>query len=310
MTEILGIVGSARPWGNSELLVRQAIRGAQAEGAVAHLIRLTNLKLESCTGCLRCVIGGKPCRLEDDMAWLLDTLEAVDGIVLAAPTYFLGPAAVIKLVLDRLLMFTGRVNRDLPPSRPAVTIATAGLEDWQGVTLPYLNAFAEVLGYRPIFSLAAIAPGPGEVLLDESLMTEVLNAGRRLGRGELEPALPPTNACPTCRCDSFRLQGNRAVCPICGREATIQAEGDAVHLEFFPTSGTEHRWTPEGMRRHMVEWVMATGPRFMERRGEIKARRGPFRSMQAEWLCPELREARSGEQAPASVAGPSMEQSP
>ena len=50
MTEILGIVASARPWGNSELLVRQAIRGAQTEGAAARLIRLTDLHLESCTG--------------------------------------------------------------------------------------------------------------------------------------------------------------------------------------------------------------------------------------------------------------------
>jgi NAD(P)H-dependent FMN reductase len=310
MTDIVGIVGSARSWGNSELLVRQAIRGAQAEGAVAHLIRLTNLKLESCTGCLRCVIGAKPCRLEDDMAWLLDTIEAADGIVLAAPTYFLGPAAVLKLVLDRLLTFTGQVYRDSPPARPAVTIATAGLEDWQGVTLPYLNAFAQVLGYRPIASLTAIAPGPGEVLLDESLMAEVLNAGRRLGRGELEPALPPTDACPTCRCDSFRLKGNRAVCPICGQEATVQVRGDAVHLEFIPASGAEHRWTPEGMRRHMVEWVMATGPRFMERRGLIKAKRRPFRDMQAEWLCPGRREVPSGDQAPASLASAPTEQSP
>lgn len=293
MTVILGIVGSARPWGNSEVLVRQAIRGAQIEGAAARMIRLTDLHLESCTGCMRCAIGGKPCRLDDDMAWLLDTLQTADGIALAAPTYFLGPGAVLKLALDRLLMFTGQVNRDLPPARPAITIATAGLEGWRGVTLPYLNAFVHALGYRPIESLTAVAPGPGEVLLDEGLMEAVLNAGRRLGRGELDPLLPPANTCPICRCDSFRLQGNRAVCPICGQEATVEARGDTFNLEFIPASSVDHRWTPEGMRRHMVEWVMATGPRFMEKRAEIKARRKPFRGMQVEWLCSERREAQT-----------------
>lgn len=287
MTEILGIVASARPWGNSELAVRQAIRGAQTEGAAARMIRLTNLHLESCTGCMRCVIGGKPCRLDDDMAWLLDTIESADGIVFAAPTYFLGPAAVVKLALDRLLMFTGQIDRDLPPIRPAVTIATAGLEDWRGVTLPYLNAFVEALGYRPIESLTAVAPGPGEVLLDADLMTDLLNAGRRLGRSELSPLPPVVNVCPICRCDSFRLQGGLAVCPVCGQEATVQVRGESVSLEFVPNSGVDHRWTQVGMRRHMVDWVMATGPRFLERRAEIKAKRGPFRDMQVEWLCPE-----------------------
>lgn len=290
MTRILGLVGSARPWGNSELLVRHAIRGAQSEGAAAQMIRLTDLRLESCTGCLRCVIGGKPCRLEDDMAWLLDSIDTADGIVLAAPTYFLGPAAVVKLALDRLLMFTGQVHRDLPPVRPAVTIATAGLEDWRGVTLPYLNASVGALGYRPIESLTALAPGPGEVLLDDALMAEVLNAGRRLGRGELETSASPPRVCPICRCDSFRFQGKRAICPICGQEAIIQVQGETLTLEFISGSGADHRWTPEGMRRHMVEWVMATGPRFMERRAEIKARRGPFRDTQIEWLRPERRE--------------------
>lgn len=292
MTEILGIVASARPWGNSELLVRQALRGAQTAGAAARMIRLTKLHLESCTGCMRCVIGGKPCPLDDDMAWLLDTLETADGVVLAAPTYFLGPAAVVKLALDRLLMFSGRVHGDLPQTRPAVIIATAGLEGWRGVTLPYLNAFVQALGYRPIESLTAVAPGPGEVLLDEALMADVLNAGHRLGFGELEPSPPPANVCPICRCDSFRLQGKRAVCPICGQEATVQARGETLNLEFISASGSDHRWTPEGMRRHMVDWVMATGPRFMERRAEIKARRLPFRGMQAEWLCPDRPEER------------------
>ena len=107
--DVLGIVGSARRWGNSELLVRQALRGAQSEGAAARMLRLTDLCLEPCTGCMRCVIGAKPCRLDDDMAWLIETIEAAGGLVIAAPTYFLGPAAVVKQVLDRLLMVTGRV---------------------------------------------------------------------------------------------------------------------------------------------------------------------------------------------------------
>lgn len=286
MATFLGIVGSARRWGNSELMVRQVLQGAQSGGASAQMIRLTSLRLESCTGCMRCAIAGKACPLKDDMAWLVETVQAADALVLAAPTYFLGPAAVIKLVLDRLLMVTSHAKGSPPPLRPAVTVITAGLEDWRGVSLPYLNALTAAFGFRPIESLTAVAPGPGEVLLDEKLMAQALTAGQRLGRGELDPGPAPSGVCPVCRCDSFILRADRAVCPICAREATILEEDGAIRLHFDPAGATDHRWTPQRLHEHMNQWVRATGPRFMARRDEIKARRSPYRAASLEWLCP------------------------
>jgi hypothetical protein len=50
--------------------------------------------------------------------------------------------------------------------------------------------------------------------------------------------------------------------------------------------GTGQRWTPEGLRAHMIDWVQATGPRFLALRAEVKARRVPFRQMGVEWACP------------------------
>jgi len=286
MGNLLGLVGSVRPWGNSELVVRQVLNGAQTDGTGAQMIRLTDLHLESCTGCLRCVIGGKPCPLDDDMPWLVEAIQAADGLVLAAPTYFLGPAAVVKLVLDRLLMVAGRVEDALPRLRPAVTIATAGLEDWHGVSLPFLNALVAAFGFRTIESLTAIAPGPGEVLLDEPLMARLLAAGQRLGRGELELAPAAPNVCPICHNDAFTLSGSRAICPICSHEAIVEQGDDGLRLRFDPIAGGDHRWTPEGLRRHMIEWVKATGPRFIAHHPKIKERRAPYRQMDVTWLRP------------------------
>lgn len=295
MGHVLGLVGSARPWGNSELLVRQVLEGARDEGATVKMVRLTDLRLESCTGCMRCVLGrasvngDRRCPIDDDLVWLLDTIRAAVGLVVAAPTYFLGPAAVIKLVLDRLLMVVGPSPEDRPLPRPAVTLAAAGLEGWRGVTLPYLNALAYALGFVPIESSTAFAPGPGEILLDERLMGRVLAMGHRLGRGELSPAPAPRNVCPICRCESFSLTRSGTVCPICGLEAEIEESEDGLRLHFSLSTGTgdaEHRWTQDGLRKHMVEWVMATGPRFMAQRHEVRKRRKPFRSSSVGWLCP------------------------
>ena len=286
-TKILGVVGSARRWGNSELMVRQVIRGVQTAGSSAQMIRLTSLRLESCTGCMRCAIGGKPCPLNDDMAWLIEAVQDADALVLAAPTYFLGPAAVVKLVLDRLLMVSAPSDGNPLPLRPAVTIITAGLAGWRGMSLPFLNVLVAAFGFRPIESLNAIAPGPGEVLLDEALMDQAFAAGERLGRGELDPAPAPHGVCPVCRSDSFILRDDLAICPICGREAAIgQNDQGALRLYFDAASATEHRLTPEALHEHMESWVRATGPRFMARRSEIKSRRRPYRAMDVGWLCP------------------------
>jgi multimeric flavodoxin WrbA len=299
MGHVLGLIGSARRWGNSELLVRQVLQGTLAEGTTAQMVRLTDLRLDSCTGCMRCVLGqnrasgGKRCPVDDDMVWLADTIQAADRLVLAAPTYFLGPAAVIKMVLDRLLLVTSRLVDNMPWPRPAVTLVTAGLKEWRGVTLPYLNALAAAFGYRPIESLTAIAPGPGEVLLNEPLMASALAAGHRLGRGELQPAPAPRNVCPICQCDAFSLKGSLAICPICGLEASVEQDEAGFRLQFDPDldlANGEHRWTPEGLRRHMVGWVMATGPRFMAKRGEIKELRRPFRDVDIDWLRPPVAE--------------------
>jgi hypothetical protein len=154
------------------------------------------------------------------------------------------------------------------------------------VSLPFLNALVPAFGFRTIESLTAIAPGPGEVLLDEPLMARLLAAGKCLGRGELELASAAPNVCPICHNDAFTLQGNRATCPICSHQATVEQENDGLRLHFDPIAGGDHRWTPEGLRSHMIDWVKATGPRFLARHPEIKERRAPYRQMDVTWLRP------------------------
>ena len=77
------------------------------------------------------------------------------------------------------------MDEALPPLRPAITVATAGLEGWRGVTLPYLNALVAAFGYQPIDSLTAVAPGPGEVLLDDELLERVLRRRPAPGPGRV-----------------------------------------------------------------------------------------------------------------------------
>ena len=56
---VLGISGSPRRNGNTELLIREFMRGAAAGGHKTELIVLSELKISPCTSCGSCKKTGK-----------------------------------------------------------------------------------------------------------------------------------------------------------------------------------------------------------------------------------------------------------
>ena len=54
--KILGIT-CGRKMSNSEILVKEALMGAEELGAEVELIRLNDLNIKPCTGCNACVIS-------------------------------------------------------------------------------------------------------------------------------------------------------------------------------------------------------------------------------------------------------------
>lgn len=280
MAMILGLVGSARVWGNSEIVVREALLGAQEEGAKIEMLRLTDLSIEPCNGCLRCAIREEPCPLDDDMEWFLAQVEGADALILAAPTYLFGPAAITKLLLDRLLMLTPRFGEE--QIRAGAAIAVSGRRDWRGVTQPFLNGLVMGLGFRLVDSLYVHRPGPGEVLLDDEVMARIHKLGRRVARGK-KGELPEGNICPRCYGDFFVLEGGEATCPLCGLEAAIELVDGQVRLS-FDLRVEPLPWSYAWQKEHVEEWIRPTLPRFLAHRKEIKARRKRYRAMGEVWI--------------------------
>ncbi len=298
MAKILALVGSARKWGNAEVLAREALLGAQEAGASIALVRLPELHIEPCDGCLKCALGRGTCPLDDDMAWLLEQVQASDALLLTAPTYFLGPAATVKLVVDRLLMRASTLAAPAAEEKPregsepsrglrqvGAAIAVCGVQEWRGVTLSFLVSLVQGLGFRPLDGFYAYAPGPGEVLLDEALMARVHQLGQRLALGRVERLSPDEeNVCPTCYGDAFVLRGDVAICPICGREAWVAVPDGHVRLAFAAEEGG--RWTEKGLVEFLNDWVIPSAGRFLAHRQEIKARRQHLETMEVPWLRP------------------------
>jgi len=98
--KVLGIAGSPRREGNTDLLLAEVMKGAASRGAEVKTIVLNNLKITPCQHCDACLEAGN-CKVEDDMQMIYKELETVDRIVLASPIQFMTVTAQMKAMIDR-----------------------------------------------------------------------------------------------------------------------------------------------------------------------------------------------------------------
>ena len=98
--KLLGIAGSPRRGGNTDLLLGEVMRGAASREAKVKTIILNDLKIAPCQHCDACLEAGR-CRVEDDMQMVYRELEEADRVVLASPIQFMGVTAQMKTMIDR-----------------------------------------------------------------------------------------------------------------------------------------------------------------------------------------------------------------
>ena len=97
---VLGLAGSPRRGGNSEILLDEALKGAQEAGASVEKVVLCELNFTACISCGTCEKTGI-CFFEDDMATLYDKIGAADALIFASPIYFYSVSAWAKAAIDR-----------------------------------------------------------------------------------------------------------------------------------------------------------------------------------------------------------------
>ncbi|RTZ93656.1 MAG: flavodoxin family protein [Deltaproteobacteria bacterium] len=98
--KILGIYGSPRKKGNSEVILDEALKAAAEAGAEVKRVYVKDLKMSGCLECGGCDKTGR-CVVKDDMQDVYPLMEEADAIVLAAPIFFYGMPAQAKAIVDR-----------------------------------------------------------------------------------------------------------------------------------------------------------------------------------------------------------------
>jgi len=103
--KIMILIGSPRKNGNTSTVAGWVAEGARAAGAEVEVIRISELrsKFGGCIACMGCQKSEKfECQVDDDVRPVLARMPKADAVLFATPTYFFGPSAQTKSVVDRM----------------------------------------------------------------------------------------------------------------------------------------------------------------------------------------------------------------
>jgi multimeric flavodoxin WrbA len=280
--KILGLVGSYRKLGNTEVLVKEALMEAQHLGAEVDILRLTDLRIEPCKGCMACAFKQEECHIQDGWSTFRDKLMESDAVILGAPTYLLGPVGIIKMITDRNIAFQAEAFQHA--EKLGAIIGVSGVRGWEPFALPMLNVFMFTCGLRVIDQVMFYAQGPGEILLDESAMKRARKVGSNVFEAASKPVEKRTyvgdrGVCPVCHQNLFSVKDGMLECALCQAKAEFETVNSETKLVFDPETLKDHRWSEEALLEHFSLAVLPSGPRFLKERDEIRKRARKYRNL-------------------------------
>ena len=127
--------GPRKGW-NTDALISEAIRGAEAQGAEA--VRFDLFRLERYTGCISC-FGCKRernrgrCICRDGLTPVLDAIRESDGLIIGSPNYLSELTASFRALYERLIFQNLTYSRESPCCNehpvPVLLIMTSNAPD-------------------------------------------------------------------------------------------------------------------------------------------------------------------------------------
>jgi multimeric flavodoxin WrbA len=185
--KILGVMGSPRIKGNTDLLLDEALKGARSEGAEVEKIIVDKLKIAPCREYYGCLKDGN-CVIRDDMDELYPKLLAADGIIIASPIFFYGLTAQLKALIDRCQALWARryVLKNLPDAKRKGAFigigATRGKQLFDGSRLT-VKYFFQAFGVEYVDELLIRGVDKrGEIKQHPTALSDAFVLGKRLAQ--------------------------------------------------------------------------------------------------------------------------------
>ena len=156
MVRILGIAGSPVKEGNTEALLKEALREVASEPEIeTRVFNLSGLEIGGCRHCNWCIKNQSPekfCSLSDGMEEIYPALLRADAIILATPVHIGRMSGLMANMIDRMRVFVygnahrGKLTDKVGAALVVGFIRHGGLE----MTLSILNSTFAIFGMIPV----------------------------------------------------------------------------------------------------------------------------------------------------------------
>ena len=173
--KVLGISGSPRPGGNTDILVHMALEILAAEGLATEFLSLADRPVKPCMACRGCMQADTIRCVQEDPAFegILERFEAADGVLIGSPVYFGSATPQTMALLDRV----GYVARKHPQLLrrkvgAAIVVARRAGQNFTFAQLNYFFLISEMIVPGSTYWNVAFGREKGEVNSDaEGLAT-------------------------------------------------------------------------------------------------------------------------------------------
>ena len=183
--KVLGIMGSPRIKGNTDLLLEEALNGAESQGAEVEKILADKLQITPCKEYYACLKDGN-CVIKDDMDDVYDELLEADAIIIASPMFFYTVSAQLMVLISRCQALWARKyilkNLDIPQKKGAFIAvgATRGEKLFDGPKLTIKYFFQAINTQYSDELLIRGVDKKGEIKDYPDALTEAYELGRKL----------------------------------------------------------------------------------------------------------------------------------
>jgi multimeric flavodoxin WrbA len=280
--KILGIVGSCRRLGNTEILVKEALMAAQEEGAEVDIVRWTDYNILPCEGDALCMFMGRDCKHKDKDGhdYLLNMMYEFDGVVFGAPCYILEVEAVVKQFIDRLFIMNAKPSKMV--GKPAAVIVPYATRGWTSYAFLQPTIVLHFLGMdiidKQLIHIQAMSETAGDSLAQEKarrIGKEVVHAvktGDHSYKGE--PGI-----CPVCHERNIRIMGDNETieCGICAIRGKLSIVDGKIKADFPQDQYKWHRFAVESLYRHSTYEIKPSKDYFTRKWPELKEQRRKYK---------------------------------
>jgi multimeric flavodoxin WrbA len=177
----VGVVGSPRKGGNTEILVAHCLKAMAEEGLETELVRLAGLDIRGCTACEYC-FEHDGCVIEDDFAPVYEKMSAADAIIVASPVYFGSATALVKGLLERVGFMSYRTRPFAGKVGGPLVVARRAGKNFTFMELMHWFHIMSMVNPGSTYWNVAIGREKGEVEKDEEGLATAWNFGKNVAR--------------------------------------------------------------------------------------------------------------------------------